>query len=113
VVLAGHSHIRRFCARGAGKRGQYVNTGTWAGLMRLLPANVASDSEFWPIYTAMVAGDRQALVDSDWVRQECPVAVLRQLSRGAVELSLSRVDDEGQTVRFPSEPRYQVKIEPS
>jgi hypothetical protein len=110
VVLAGHSHIRRFCARGTGQRGHYVNTGTWAGLMRLLPANVASDTAFWPIYQAMVAGDRQALVDSDWVRQERPVAVLRRTRRG-VELTLEHIDETGQRGAFPSEQRYQINME--
>ena len=99
VVFAGHSHVRRFCTRGHGKRGHYVNTGTWAGLMRLIPENLVSNSVFRPIYDIMASGDRKALINSAWVSQERPVAVLERSGK-QTKLGLYRVDDKG-NVRMP------------
>ena len=99
VVFAGNSHVRRFYARGHGKRGHYVNTGTWAGLMRLIPENLVSNSVFRPIYAIMASGDRKALINSAWVSQERPVAVLERNGK-QTKLGLYRVDDKG-NVRMP------------
>ena len=94
VVFTGHTHTRRFARRTGGKDGHFVNTGTWAGLMRFTEKDVASASVFREVYDLMIQGDRQALLDSDWVQQERPVAVMKK-AHSQVKLSLCRVADDG------------------
>lgn len=105
VVFAGHSHIRRFFPRGANRRGHYVNTGTWAGVMRLFPNDLTSDAAFRPIFDLMIGGDRNLLVKSKWVRQERPVAVLREVSAGKTDLKLLSVGDDGKLAPYPPDKR--------
>lgn len=59
-ILAGHTHLERALKRRKGK-GFYLNSGTWARLMRLQPAMIADQAEFNKVYGAMAAGTMAAL----------------------------------------------------
>jgi UDP-2,3-diacylglucosamine pyrophosphatase LpxH len=48
-VIAGHTHLARSLGRRKGK-GLYYNSGTWATLMQLKPAQLASPAAFQPVF---------------------------------------------------------------
>lgn len=91
VVFTGHTHVRRFCDI-ADRDTHLVNTGTWAGLMRLTNSDVASSSRFQEFYELLLSGTRADIQRSRWFRNECPVGVMRKQSRTRTELKLARVD---------------------
>ncbi len=49
IVVAGHTHLARALDRAQG-RGRYFNSGTWASLMRLTPAQLQSPASFKPVF---------------------------------------------------------------
>jgi UDP-2,3-diacylglucosamine pyrophosphatase LpxH len=49
VVIAGHTHLARALDRSKG-RGRYFNSGTWASLMQLTPAQLQSPAAFKPVF---------------------------------------------------------------
>jgi len=51
-VLTGHTHLMRAIAR---PRGGYFNSGTWARLIQVKPANLVDEQSFEPIYRALIA----------------------------------------------------------
>jgi UDP-2,3-diacylglucosamine pyrophosphatase LpxH len=52
VVIAGHTHLARALDRSRG-RGRYFNSGTWASLIRLTPAQLQSATAFKPIFETL------------------------------------------------------------
>jgi hypothetical protein len=58
-VIAGHTHLRRSHPRSSG--GRYINTGTWARLIRLDHAILASPSLFAQFYEALQEPSMEAL----------------------------------------------------
>ena len=77
VVVAGHTHLRRQKRLG---RGTYLNTGTWARLMRLTPRSLATADAFEPIWKAFRAGSMEALdeLPDEVVFRQPTVAVIRE-----------------------------------
>jgi UDP-2,3-diacylglucosamine pyrophosphatase LpxH len=65
-LLAGHTHLARALPRG-GARGCYLNTGTWARLIRLAPDVLRSPGAFRAVYDAFAKGKMAALQDSNLV----------------------------------------------
>jgi len=55
VVVAGHTHLARILQRRKVGRGWYFNTGTWAWLMRLNAAQLASAETFKPVFDRLSA----------------------------------------------------------
>ena len=64
VVVAGHTHLRRqkrLPARGrAARRPLYLNTGTWARLMRLTKERLATKGAFADVWAALSTGGSAA-----------------------------------------------------
>ena len=52
VVVAGHTHLARALERSRG-RGRYFNSGTWASLMRLTPAQLQSAATFKRVFESL------------------------------------------------------------
>jgi UDP-2,3-diacylglucosamine pyrophosphatase LpxH len=48
-VIAGHTHLARILGRRKSK-GMYFNSGTWAALMQLTPAQLRSAASFQPVF---------------------------------------------------------------
>ncbi len=96
VVFTGHTHARRFCEIGT-HVGWYVNTGTWAGLMRLAESDIWDAQRFREFYRVLISGQRTDLEQSDWFVNERTVAVLEK-EAATTELSLKRIDDSGALV---------------
>jgi hypothetical protein len=88
VVIAGHTHLRRqkrLPARGrAARRPLYLNTGTWARLMRLTKERLATKAAFAEVWAALSAKKMAALdaLGEDVLNQPT-VAVVRGERNGS------------------------------
>jgi UDP-2,3-diacylglucosamine pyrophosphatase LpxH len=88
VVVAGHTHLRRQkWLRPDTKQTLYLNTGTWARLMRLTPKVLASDELFGEVWNALPAGTKRTMPDGVLIDQPT-VAVIRQGQANAVQAAL-------------------------
>jgi UDP-2,3-diacylglucosamine pyrophosphatase LpxH len=76
-ILAGHTHLERALRRRK-RNGFYLNTGTWARLIRLTPHALADQAEFNKVYGALAAGTMDAL-------DKFPDLVLRQRTVAVVK----------------------------
>lgn len=94
VVFTGHTHARRFCPIETNV-GYLVNTGTWAGLMQIGEADVASGTKFRRFYDVLMSGKRKDLTASPWFFNESPVAVLQKSNSKSAELSLKHIAANG------------------
>jgi UDP-2,3-diacylglucosamine pyrophosphatase LpxH len=88
VVVAGHTHLARALDRTRG-RGRYFNSGTWASLMRLTPAQLQSAASFKPVFETLrnsttIAGLGKLV----WTR---PTAVIVRTQGARVRSSLELV----------------------
>jgi UDP-2,3-diacylglucosamine pyrophosphatase LpxH len=87
VVIAGHTHLRRqkrLPARGrAARRPLYLNTGTWARLMRLTKERLATKAAFAEVWAALSKKTMAALdaLEKDVLNQPT-VAVVRGAPNG-------------------------------
>lgn len=83
VVIAGHTHLRRqkrLPARGrAARRPLYLNTGTWARLMRLTKERLATKEAFGAVWAALSKQKMEALdeLPADVLLNQPTVAVVR------------------------------------
>ncbi|MBC7821343.1 MAG: hypothetical protein IAG10_31025 [Planctomycetaceae bacterium] len=59
-LIAGHTHFERAILR-PGNSSVYFNSGTWARRIRFLPATLASEVTFKPVFDALQAGTMDAL----------------------------------------------------
>ena len=66
-VLTGHTHRER-CLEGADGKGRYLNTGTWAGLMRMEPETLESDATFTALFEAIQSGKSFQALEAQGVR---------------------------------------------
>jgi UDP-2,3-diacylglucosamine pyrophosphatase LpxH len=92
IVVAGHTHLARSLSRTEG-RGRYFNSGTWASLMRLTPAQLQSAAAFKPVFETM----RKAKTIADlgplvWKR---PTVVTVRKQGNQIEASLDEVTLKG------------------
>jgi hypothetical protein len=58
VVIAGHTHLARVLGRRTLGNALYINTGTWAWLMKLDPAQLESAEKFRPVFEQLTAASR-------------------------------------------------------
>lgn len=95
VVAAGHTHLARVVQRRKIGRGWYLNTGTWASLMRLKPEDLRNEEAFKPVYERLEKAETiESLGELAWSRPTVAVIqtgvdpCLRQveLRNGAVQL---------------------------
>jgi UDP-2,3-diacylglucosamine pyrophosphatase LpxH len=84
-VITGHTHLMRAISR---PRGGYFNSGTWARLIQVQPANLANETSFEPIFRVLQAKTLDALdaiQDQNGlsvVQKLCPVVHLKSSSGG-------------------------------
>ncbi len=96
-VITGHTHLLRAIAR---PRGGYFNSGTWARLIQVKPANLVDEQSFEPIYRALIAKTLpgiDAIQDQTGhsvVQKICPVVHLQNQSDRVIG-RLARVAKEG------------------
>jgi UDP-2,3-diacylglucosamine pyrophosphatase LpxH len=99
VVVAGHTHLARAGNRSKA-RGHYLNSGTWASLMRLTPQQLQTATTFKPIFSqlkqARTIADLGALV---WKR---PTAVTIRQNGSGVTTSLDEVTLKNQKIVYSS-----------
>jgi UDP-2,3-diacylglucosamine pyrophosphatase LpxH len=101
VVVAGHTHLRRQKPFPQGDGRFYLNTGTWARLMRLTPASLKREA-FGPIYAALKAKSMAALdgLGAEVVQNQPTVGVIRYDDKdGIIKAALceARVDSGSPT----------------
>jgi UDP-2,3-diacylglucosamine pyrophosphatase LpxH len=92
IVIAGHTHLERLHQRGSG--GVYVNTGTWARLMRLEPPVLADPKRFERFYAAVHKRRLEELDQTEFVIHRPAVASVREQGGVAVP-TLQRVTEGG------------------
>lgn len=93
VVVTGHTHLPRWMASDLRPGITYLNTGTWARLLRLRRASLDSAATFAPVYDVLAAGDMTVLDQSDLLLDATFTA---HVGDGAVELlRVSGVTDGG------------------
>ena len=96
-VITGHTHLMRAIAR---PRGGYFNSGTWARLIQVKPANLVDEQSFEPIYRALIAKTLpgiDAIQDQTGhsvVQKICPVVHLQNQGDRVIG-RLARVAKEG------------------
>jgi len=96
-VITGHTHLLRAISR---PRGGYFNSGTWARLIQVNPANLVDEQSFQPIYRALMAktlpeiDSIQEVTKQSVVQKICPVVHL-QTQGDKVIGRLARVAKEG------------------
>lgn len=98
VVVAGHTHLERFHPRGSG--GTYINTGTWARLMRVTPELLTDPAQFEQFYTAVRQPTIDALDETPFVTHRASVASMVEQG-GALIARLCHVQPDGTTVEAP------------
>lgn len=91
VVVAGHTHLRRALRRPSGA-GAYLNSGTWAKLLRVAPELLASDEAFAPLRAALASSEASAL--DPWLTPEPTVAVVERAG-GAVTAAICDAGPDG------------------
>jgi hypothetical protein len=87
-IVAGHTHLARVLRRTNGG-GTYLNSGTWASLMRLVPGQVASPKAFKPVFERLSTAKTIADLGSLVFRRPTAVSVRR--FNGRVEAGLDEV----------------------
>jgi UDP-2,3-diacylglucosamine pyrophosphatase LpxH len=87
IVVAGHTHLARRLDRTRG--GRYFNSGTWATLMRLTPAQLQSPAAFKPVFDTLRRSRTIAELGKLVWRNPTVVTVAAQ--GGGVSSSLDRV----------------------
>jgi UDP-2,3-diacylglucosamine pyrophosphatase LpxH len=98
VVIAGHTHLERFHRRGSG--GLYINTGTWARLMRVTPAILDDPARFAQFYEAVRLPSIDDLDKTDFVTHRPSVASIVEQS-GMFSAKLCHVRADGATETAP------------
>jgi UDP-2,3-diacylglucosamine pyrophosphatase LpxH len=88
VVIAGHTHLRRQKRFSGGAL--YLNTGTWARLLRLDQGVLDSQTSFAPLYQAIRAGSMGAIdsLPSEVLLRQPTVAVVRLNGHAQVQAAL-------------------------
>jgi hypothetical protein len=88
VVIAGHTHLRRQKRLNGGAL--YLNTGTWARLLRLDTGILESQERFAPLYKAMTAKTVGALdsLPCEVLLRQSTVAVVRVSEYNRVQAAL-------------------------
>jgi UDP-2,3-diacylglucosamine pyrophosphatase LpxH len=97
-VIAGHTHLERILRRRRGG-GTYMNTGTWARLIRLRPDDLISIDQFRPIFAGLRAKTMPELdealptriihrpaVASVWLENGVPCHALNRVKRSGGNL---------------------------
>jgi hypothetical protein len=88
VVVAGHTHLRRQKWLAPESKGPlYLNTGTWARLMRLTSKILDSDQLFRDVWIALPAGSKNHMPDGVLIDQPT-VAVIRPQRGDSVQAAL-------------------------
>jgi UDP-2,3-diacylglucosamine pyrophosphatase LpxH len=95
IVVAGHTHLARSLNRARG-RGRYFNSGTWASLMQLTPAQLNTAAAFEPVFETM----RQAKTIADLKGLVCtrPTVVTVRKQGNQVDASLDKVTRIGKKI---------------
>jgi hypothetical protein len=93
VVVAGHTHLRRQKRLPAGSL--YLNTGTWARLMRLTEKVLNSEKLFGDLWAALPAGSKNRMPDGVLTDQPT-VAVIRPHEGNGVRAALCEFKAEAQ-----------------
>jgi UDP-2,3-diacylglucosamine pyrophosphatase LpxH len=98
VVVAGHTHLERKHPRRSG--GTYINTGTWARLMRLTPELLNDATQFSNFYDAVRKPTIEALDDTGFVLHRPSVASIIEQG-GTASAHLCHVQPGGGTLDAP------------
>jgi UDP-2,3-diacylglucosamine pyrophosphatase LpxH len=94
-VITGHTHLARMLSRTKG-RGIYLNSGTWASLMRLTPKQLASPKDFQPVFERLSKAKTIAdLGDLVWQR---PTVVTVRSRNGQMQAALEEVTQKKGTI---------------
>lgn len=109
ALIAGHTHLRRQkrfpSERSEEQQTLYINTGTWARLLRLTEAQLASDQGFSGLWTALNAKSMKALdeLGPDVLLNQPTVGVIRRAEDG------SQVEGAVCEFRRGADPKQSVK----
>jgi UDP-2,3-diacylglucosamine pyrophosphatase LpxH len=96
-VIVGHTHLARSLGRARG-RGHYYNTGTWASLMRLKKAQLASAKAFKPVFEAMKRAKTIDGLDQFVLRRPTVVTIRAQNGRAKAALQKVTATKQGKIV---------------
>jgi UDP-2,3-diacylglucosamine pyrophosphatase LpxH len=95
IVVAGHTHLARSLNRTRG-RGRYFNSGTWASLMRLKPAQLESPAAFKPVFETLRKA--RTIVELGPLVWKRPTVVTVRKQGSQVDASLDQVAFRGKKI---------------